>query len=333
MKIAMYAVRDTEEPYIKAWEKQTGDVVKRITEQLSPANVDQAADCEGLSILQTEPLTDEGVYKKLHDFGIKEMSLRMVGYNALDLKLAKKYGLTVTNVPTYSPRAIAEMGVTQAMYLLRRIGEYRQRMRDDHDFTWNKDLESNEIYNLTVGLIGTGNIGSATAQIYKALGAHVIAYDPIYHVNDEPYLDFVDSPEEVLKSADIVSLHTPLLPSTEGMIGEKQFKMMKKTAYLINVSRGGLVDTQALINALKNHEIAGAGLDVLADETKFFTHKVKADQVPADYQELAAMPNVIVTPHVAFFTKTAVRNMVQMSLNDINRINEGQKALYVVQQA
>lgn len=329
----MYSVRDTEEPFVKQWEKDTGDVIKMIPGQLTAENVDEAKGCEGLSLLQTQNLDDEEVYKKLHDFGIKELALRMVGYNALDLDLAKKYGLTVTNVPAYSPRAIAEMGVAQAMYLLRRIGEYRERMQNDHDFSWSKDLESNEIYNLTVGLIGTGNIGTATAQIYKALGAHVIAYDPIYNVTDEPFLDFVDSPEDVLKTADIVSLHTPLLPSTQNMIGAKQFKMMKDTAYLINMSRGGLVDTQALIQALKNHEIAGAGLDVLADETTFFNKKVEAKDVPEDYQELAAMPNVLVTPHVAFFTKTAVRNMVQMSLNDIKRINDGKKALYVVQQA
>lgn len=333
MKIAMYSVRDTEEPFIQAWEKKTGDVIKRIPGQLTVDNVDEAKGCEGLSILQTQSLTEEEVYKKLHDFGIKEMSLRMVGYNALDLKLAKKYGLTVTNVPAYSPRAIAEMGVTQAMYLLRRIGEYRARMQNDHDFRWEKSLESNEIYNLTVGLIGTGNIGTATAQIYKALGARVIAYDPIYNVTDEPYLDFVDSPEDVLKNADIISLHTPLLPTTKDMIGAAQFKMMKKSAYLINMSRGGLVDTQALIAALKNHEIAGAGLDVLADETTFFNQKVDPDQVPDDYKELAAMPNVLVTPHVAFFTRTAVRNMVQMNLNDIDRINAGQRPLYPVQEA
>ena len=164
--------------------------------------------------------------------------------------------------------------------------------------------------------------GTATAQIYKALGAKVLAYDPSYNVEYEPYVEYTDF-DTVVKNADILSLHTPLLPSTENMIAAPQFKMMKDNAYLINMARGKLVNTADLISALENKEIAGAGLDTLADETSFFGKQVSSDQIPDDYKKLAAMPNVLVTPHVAFLTETSIRNMVEISLNDAVTILEG----------
>ncbi|WP_295745825.1 D-2-hydroxyacid dehydrogenase [uncultured Limosilactobacillus sp.] len=324
MKIIMYNVRqDTEERFVHEWEQETGNEVKIVHEPLSADNVNLMKGCDGLDILQTMPIGDEAVYKQIADMGIKQITCRMVGINMINLDACKKYNLKVTHVPVYSPRAIAEMGVTHAMYLLRRIGEYRYAMDHNADFSWPANLMSNEIFNLTVGLIGLGNIGSATAQIYKALGAKVIAFDPSYNPADEPFVNYVDSADEVIKNADILSLHVPLLPSTKGMIGAEQLKMMKNSAYLINMSRGGLVDTEALIQALKNHEIAGAGLDTLADETTYFGKKVTPADVPEDYKELAAMPNVTITPHAAFFTETAVRNMVRIGLNDVVTIVNG----------
>lgn len=210
------------------------------------------------------------------------------------------------------------------MYLNRKIGLFNQRMNDDNDFRWAPDLVANEIYNLTVGIIGVGHIGGATAQIYKALGARVIAYDPIYDPAMEPFMEYTDL-DTVLKESDIISLHTPLLPSTKNIIDADALKKMKNTAYLINMARGGLVDTQALIKALQSGEIAGAGLDTLADETTYFSKKVANDQVPEDYKVLAAMPNVVVTPHVAFFTETSVKNMVEIALNDAATIINGGK--------
>lgn len=321
MKLIMYSVRAAEKPYVTAWAKKNGHEVKMVDQALSAATVDLAEGFDGVSIQQTASLGDKQVYARLASMGIKQLAARMVGVDMIDLEACKQNGLVVTNVPVYSPRAIAEMGVSQAMYLLRRIGEFDQRMADN-DFRWSDDLISNEIYHQTVGVIGLGNIGGATAQIYKALGARVLAYDPSYNVEYEPYVEYTDF-DTVVKNADILTLHTPLLPSTENMIAAPQFKMMKDTAYLINMARGKLVNTADLINALENREIAGAGLDTLADETSFFAKKVTPAQVPADYRKLAAMPNVLVTPHVAFLTQTSIRNMVEISLNDAVAIVAG----------
>lgn len=329
MKIMMFGTKPIEHSYVEAWEKKTGNEVKMTAEILNDDSVDMAKGYDGVSTQQTQPLGSSDVYKKLASFGIKQIGLRTAGYDMVDLDAAKANGITISRVSIYSPRAIAEMGVTQAMYLNRKIGLFNQRMNDDSDFSWAPDLVSNEIFNLTVGIIGLGHIGGATAQIYKALGAKVIAYDPFYDPDQEPFVTYTDL-DTVLTQSDIISLHTPLFPSTKNIINADALKKMKKTAYLINMARGGLVDTQALIKALQNGEIAGAGLDTLADETTYFGKKVTEGQVPADYKTLAAMPNVVVTPHVAFFTKTSVRNMVEISLNDTVTIVNGGKSRNIV---
>lgn len=323
MKIIMFGTKPIERPYAEAWEKKTGNEVKMVPDLLNDDTVDMAKGFDGVITQQTQSLGSADVYKKLASFGIKQIGLRTAGFDMVDLDAARANDITITRVSIYSPRAIAEMGVTQAMYLNRKIGLFNQRMNENNDFSWAPDLVSNEIFNLTVGIIGLGHIGGATAQIYKALGANVIAYDPFYDPEQEPFVEYTDL-DTVLKESDIISLHTPLFPSTKNIINADALKKMKNSAYLINMARGGLADTQALIKALQDGEIAGAGLDTLADETTYFGKKVNADQVPEDYKTLAAMPNVVVTPHVAFFTKTSVRNMVEIALNDtVTLINGG----------
>lgn len=323
MKILMYGTHPYEQPYAEKWSQDTGNELKTTDKPLNDDTVDMAKGFDGITVLQTSSLGSSAVYQKLASFGIKQISCRMVGVDMVDLDAAKANGLTITHVASYSPRAIAEMGVTQALYLLRRIGTFDYRMNHNHDFSWNETLISNEIYNCTVGLIGAGHIGTATAQIYKALGARVLVNDISYDPALEPFAEYVDR-DTIFKESDIVSLHTPLLPSTKGMIGEKELKEMKNSAYLINMARGALIDTPALIKALQDGEIAGAGLDTLADETTFFGQTgVQAEDVPEDYKTLAAMPNVVITPHVAFFTQTAARNMVQIASNDAITIAKG----------
>lgn len=324
MKIAMFNLSPAEKKVVSNWQHKTDIKIKMIPGTLTTQTVDQVKGCDGLSTMQTNSIADEEIYRKLHDFGIKQIGLRIVGINIINFDLAKKYDLLITHVPVYSPRAIAEMAVTQAMYLLRKIGLFHQNMDQNYDFSYPKRLMSDEIFNKTIGLIGVGNIGSAVAQMFSALGAKVLAYDVVYNPANEPFLTYTDF-DTVIKKADIISLHTPLLPSTKNMITSKQFKEMKDSAYLINDARGGLVNTQDLIKALKNKEIAGAGLDTLADETTYFGKKVTAKDVPEDYKVLASMPNVVITPHAAFFTKTSVKNMVEICLKDTVDIINGKK--------
>lgn len=326
----MYNVAPIEVDHINEWVAKNHVEVVTTDKPLTAETVSLAEGCTSVSLKPLGPIAEEEVYKKLHEYGVKCIGLRIVGFNTINFDYTKKYDLLVTNVPVYSPRAIAEMTVTQAMYLLRKIGIFKYRMDHDHDFTWPADMISNEIYNLTVGLIGVGHIGSAVAQIFSAMGAKVIAYDVAYNPEFEPFLTYTDF-DTVLKEADIVSLHTPLFPSTEKMIGEAQFKEMKNSAYLINCARGELVDTEALIKALQSGEIAGAGLDTLAGESSYFSHKgISDDEIPEDFKTLSKMPNVVITPHAAFYTTTSIRNMVQMCLDDQVKIANGQRVRTIV---
>lgn len=323
MKIFCYAVSKLEEPYVLNWAKKNNVEVKMIEDELSSENAHLAEGYDGVSSEGITPV-DESVYAKFEKFGIHQLAIRQVGVDNQNLDAARRHGITLTNVAAYSPRAIAEMGVTQAMYLLRKIGIYQDRLAQG-DFTWDESTISTEIFNCTIGLVGVGHIGGATAQIYSALGAKVLAYDLAYDASLEPYVTYTDL-DTVLSQSDIISLHTPLFPSTKNMIGAEQFKKMKSNAILINVARGELVDTKALIEALQSHEISAAGLDTLADEIDFFGMHKQPKELPEDYQVLKAMPNVLITPHIAFFTKLAIRNSMEIALDDAKKLIEGGKS-------
>ena len=327
MKIICYGVIKMEESIIENWAQKNQVEIKIVHDDLSADNAGLAQGFDGVSSEGNLPV-GASVYEKFKQYGIKQLSVRQVGVDNQDLAAAKKNGIKITNVAAYSPRAIAELGVTDAMYLLRKIGIYQDRMAHG-DFTYDKSTISTEIFNCTVGIIGAGHIGGASAHLYSALGAKVLAYDPVYDASLEPYLTYTDF-DTILAKSDIISLHTPLLASTENMIDKTAFDKMKKKPILINVARGGLVDTQALIAALKNGQISAAALDTLADETDFYDKKNMLNSLPEDYKELKAMPQVLITPHIAFFTKLAVKNSIEIALNDAKTIISGGEVNSVV---
>ena len=316
-----------EEKIIENWAQKNQVEIKIVHDDLSADNAGLAQGFDGVSSEGNLPV-GASVYEKFKQFGIKQLSVRQVGVDNQDLAAAKKNGIKITNVAAYSPRAIAELGVTDAMYLLRKIGIYQDRMAHG-DFTYDKSTISTEIFNCTVGIIGAGHIGGASAHLYSALGAKVLAYDPVYDASLEPYLTYTDF-DTILAKSDIISLHTPLLASTENMIDKTAFDKMKKKPILVNVARGGLVDTQALIAALKNGQVSAAALDTLADETDFYDKKNMLNSLPEDYKELKAMPQVLITPHIAFFTKLAVKNSIEIALNDAKTIISGGEVNSVV---
>ena len=327
MKIICYGVIKMEESRIKNWAQKNNVEVKIVHDDLCAENADLAEGFDGVSSEGNLPV-DASVYEKFKQYGIKQLAIRQVGVDNQDLAAAKKNGIKITNVAAYSPRAIAELGVTDAMYLLRKIGIYQDRMAHG-DFTYDESTISTEIFNCTVGIIGAGHIGGASAHLYSALGAKVLACDPVYDASLEPYLTYTDF-DTILAESDIISLHTPLLASTENMIDKTAFDKMKKKPILVNVARGGLVDTQALIAALKNGQISAAALDTLADETDFYNKKDMLNSLPADYKKLKAMPQVLITPHIAFFTKLAVKNSIEIALNDAKTIISGGEVKSVV---
>ncbi|WP_301711182.1 D-2-hydroxyacid dehydrogenase [Oenococcus sicerae] len=322
MKILMYAVLGDELPYIEKFAAVTGQQITKLTDYLSLDNVQLAKGYDAVVTQQTFDIPD-AVYARLAEFGIKQITLRQVGYDILNIQAIHKAGLRASNVAAYSPRAIAEYTLTQLMNLIRHNKKY-YRTTTAGDWTWKVGGQAKEIHELTVAVIGAGRIGSALAEMLHALGAKVLAVDPVYHAQNEAFLDYV-SLDEALKEADVISFHTPLNDQTRGMANDAFFKKIQKKAYILNFARGPLIETEALLKNLRSDKLAGAALDVLPNENDFMNRVQDPKTVPADVQELMAMDNVLLSPHVAFYSDLAIKNMVEISLKDAVALAQGER--------
>ncbi|QAA21446.1 D-2-hydroxyacid dehydrogenase [Sporolactobacillus terrae] len=315
MKIIMFSVRDDEEAAIRKWEKKTGVRVDINQLELNADTADQTQGYDGIVIQQRSRISDPVVYEKLEKNGLKQLSSRTAGYDMVDLEQASAHGLVVTNVPAYSPNSVAELALTQTMRLIRNLPLFDARGAEQ-DFRW-AGLMAREIRTLTVGIIGAGRIGGTAARLFKALGATVIANDIVERDELKDSVTYV-SKEELLRTADVVTLHVPLMESTTHLIDANALALMKNDAVLINASRGPVVDTDALIAALQNKQLAGAALDTLDGEECVFNQDLRGKALPSEQlKTLRTLPNVLITPHIGFYTNNAVKNMVEISLNDV----------------
>lgn len=314
MKFILCSVRDDEKPAIKEWEKRhPGITADTVDWELDMSTVDKIKGYDGV-VLQQRGIIDSELYPKLKEMGFKQLSTRTAGFDNYDLNLASENGLKITNVPAYSPRSVAELALTHTMRLIRRLQQFDARM-EEQDFRWS-GLQATEIHSLTVGIIGAGRIGATSAQMFNALGAKVIAYDVKENHELDDILTF-KTKEEVLKESDVICLHVDLNETSKNLIDAEALSMMKPTAYIVNECRGPVIDTDALINALENKQIAGAALDTLTGEENFFNVDLRGKELPSEQlKKLRAMTNVILTPHIGFYTNIAVQNMVDISLDD-----------------
>jgi len=323
LKIIAYSIRDDEKGYLDKWAKENGVEVKAVQDLLTKDTVDLARGYDGVVVYQQKPYTAE-VIDKLGSFGIKAMSLRNVGVDNIDFEAIKRNGIKVTNVPAYSPDAIAELAATQLMRLLRRTNTFDRKIANG-DLRWAPDI-ADELDQLTVGVIATGRIGRAALKIYQGFGAKVIAYDIYPNPELEKEGIYVDTLDELYAQADVISLHSPATVENEHMLNDDAFSKMKDGVWIINPARGILVDTDALIRALNSGKVAGAALDVYEDEVGVFDNDFGSFEAIPDerLKNLIKRENVLLTPHIAFYTKTAVKNMVQFSLtSNVNLIKNG----------
>ncbi len=256
------------------------------------------------------------VIEKLHSNKVKLIAMRCTGYNNVDLNAAKGK-IRVVNVPNYSPYAVAEHAVGLILSLSRKYPLASRRVTE-HNFSL-EGLVGFTINGKTVGVIGAGNIGRTTAQILRGFGANVLIYDTII---DEAFANRIGASycplETLLKESDIISLHCPLTPQTSHMINRSTLSQMKNGAILINTSRGGLIQTQDLIEALKTHQVAYAGLDVYENEAPYFfedwSHQPLHDE---QLGSLIQMPNVQITPHQGFLTKETLEQIARTTFENI----------------
>ena len=328
-KILMTSVRDDELPAINAFAADH-HVEILTTPQLIDDAVDQTAGVDGL-VIQQRSKVDPRVYPKLKANGLKQIATRTAGFDMVDISKAHENGLTVTNVPAYSPRSVAEHALMQIFRLLRKSYRFDSQVAAD-DFRWFSDEQALEIHTATIGIIGVGRIGGTLAKLLNALGAHVFGYDVQPRDELKGVVDYV-SKAELLKQSDVVSLHVDLNPSSTGLLTAPDFALMKPTAGLVNASRGPVVNTADLVSALKDHQLAAAALDTFEGEEKVVMtdrRETGLHDVPL-IEELHAMGNVILTPHIAFFTNNAVKNMVDFSLEDVLLILAGKPSPHEVQ--
>lgn len=261
------------------------------------------------------------VLQKLKNQGIELIALRSAGFNHVDINYAKQLLLPVVRVPAYSPYAVAEHAVGLLLCLNRGIHRAHNRIREG-DFSL-RNLIGFDLHGKTVGIVGTGKIGQAFAKIMLGFGCNVIAYDLIK--NDECIswgVNYV-SLDYLLSHSDIISLHCPLTPQTYHLIDQQALEKMPDGITIINTSRGKLVDTKAIINALKNGKVGLLGLDVYEEEEAMFFEDFSAKGIQDDIlARLTTFPNVIITSHQGFFTQEAMRNIAQTTLTNIDQFEK-----------
>lgn len=313
---------DTKSYDRESFEKYKSDDlnIRFFENKLNKDTVSMAACCDGVCAFVNDNI-NRNVIEKLESFGVKIVALRCAGYNNVDLKAARGR-VTVVRVPAYSPYAVAEHTMAMILLLNRKLHRAYIRTRD-HNFSLDA-LTGFDLKNKTVGIIGTGKIGQVFADICKGFGMNIIGYDPY---ENKDFCGEYETLENLLKKSDIISLHCPLTHDNKYLINEKSISKMKKGAYIINTSRGKLVDTGALIAGLKSGQVGAAGLDVYEEETDLFFEDFSDEIIHDDtLSSLISMPNVIVTSHQAFLTREALSAIAETTVKNLTDFFENGKS-------
>jgi D-lactate dehydrogenase len=270
---------------------------------------------------------DRPCLEALRRLGVKHLALRCAGFNSVDLPVAKELGFSVTRVPAYSPYAVAEHAVALLLALNRKIPRANNRVRD-LNFSLS-GLVGFDLHGKTAGIFGTGKIGRATAEILRGFGMRILAYDPYPSVEwaQKNGVEYTDA-RTIARSSEVISLHTPLTPETRHVIRRETLEIVKPGAILINVSRGALIETKALIEALKSGRLGGVGLDVYEEEEGVFFEDLSGKILQDDeLARLLTFPNVLITAHQAFLTEEALSEIARVTVTNLDASSKGQPFL------
>ncbi len=310
MKIAAYNYRDFDEA---AFFEKFGPVynveIVPIRETPTPENAMLAQGCEGVSVITT-PITEE-IIRVWQQAGVKHISTRTIGYDHVDLEAAQKYGMAVSNV-TYSTGSVADYTVMLILMVLRRMKSIIKRA-EGMDYSLAGNI-GKEIKDLTIGVVGTGRIGTHVLRNLSGFGCRLLAYDP--RENDEARQYAAYRPlEQVFGESDVLTFHTPATKSSFHMVNKDTLAMMKDGVMIVNTARGSIIDTPAFIDALEQGKVGGAALDVIEKELGIFYGDYKYQVIGhREMSILKDLPNVLMLPHMAFYTENAVSDMVEHSI-------------------
>lgn len=321
MKIAFFSTKPYDRTY---FDRFNSDFGYQLTYYEAGLNDQTAALAAGhdVACVFVNDRVDADVIGQLAEGGVGLIATRSAGFNHIDLAAAGASGLPVVRVPAYSPYAVAEHAVALILALNRKIHRAYNRVRD-LNFSLNS-LEGFDLYGKTVGVVGTGKIGAIFARIMQGFGCRVLAYDPFE--SDElkkagiAYTDLA----RLLSEADIISLHCPLTRDTYHIIDAAAIKLFKPTVMLVNTSRGGLVDTPAVIKGLKKGKIGALAIDVYEQEEALFFEDLSGQILQDDdISRLMTFPNVLITAHQSFFTVEALEEIARTTLQNISNFAAG----------
>ncbi|MFA5840786.1 MAG: NAD(P)-dependent oxidoreductase [Candidatus Paceibacterota bacterium] len=322
MKIVFFEVSKAEQSFFA--ESLGGAEVSFFEEKLNENSIEKAKDADVVCIFVVS-LVNKNVIDALPN--LKFIATRSTGFDHIDHAYAETKGIKVSNVPAYGSHTVAEFAFTLMLSLSRKIIKANNHITEELDFNYSKDMEGFDLHGKILGVVGTGKIGKNVVKIAKGFEMEVIAYDlypdlAFAKENNFTYKSLTD----VVSLADIITLHAPCCMENIHLINKENISLMKKGVYLINTARGELVDTEALIWGLKEGIIAGAGIDVLEnekqlkDEKSFLTSGKATEEEKTSIlinHELMKMPNVIVTPHIAFDTKEAIALILKTTADNI----------------
>lgn len=320
MRVAVFSAKPYDRDFFCAANEGRGHDLSFHESRLDAKSAPLAEGADAVCAFVNDSM-DRDALEALKERGVKLIALRCAGFNNVDLKAAEELGIKVGRVPAYSPNAVAEHTLALILTLNRKTHRAYNRVREGN-FSLT-GLVGFDLCGKTVGLVGTGKIGTAAARIFRGFSCEAIAADP--YPSDECRdmgVRYMDLPE-LLEKSDIVSLHLPLTPDTEHMIDAQALDHLKDGAMLINTSRGALIDTKAVIGALKSGTIGALGLDVYEEESDLFFQDLSGRVIQDDvFARLLTFPNVLITGHQGFFTREALENIAETTMENIDAFDK-----------
>ena len=313
MKLTVYCIRDDEAGLLRTKAEELGVELELTPRRLTEETARAARGSDAVAIV-TSCRVDDPTAAALQDAGVKYVLTRGTGFDHIDLAAAARHGLRCANVPVYSRSAVSEYAVMAVLALLRRFKDELRKV-DRYDFELPR-TPARELEALTVGVFGTGRIGSRTARLLHAFGCRVLAYTPHPRAELAGIVEYV-SAEDLFRSADVIVFHCALTDATRGIVSRSTLAQMKDGVYLVNAARGELMDFAAVLDALKSGKVAGLATDVYPNEASFVRKNMAGSELDRLLTELVGMDNVIVTPHIAFYTDTAVEGIVTQTLANL----------------
>ena len=317
-KFAFFDTKPYDKPGFEKYGPPAGIEFKYYESKLNEDTAGLADGCSGVIVFVNDTV-DAPVINRLYDMGIRLIALRCAGFNNVDLKTACGK-MHIVRVPAYSPYAVAEHAMAMLLTSIRRIHKAYNRTRE-FNFSLN-GLSGFDLHGKNVGVIGTGKIGKVFIDICKGFGMQVCAYDP--YPDPSADIHYVTL-KELFAGSDIISLHCPLTNQTEHLINAETIACMKKGVVIINTSRGGLIDAEALTEGIKTKQVGAACLDVYEEESEIFyednSGHILQDDVLA---RLISMPNVLLTSHQAFLTEEAMNNIAEITVRNIEAFLKGE---------